>query len=114
LSQHPTESLSTSPAFYQALFDAPYIAKQTIAYDRLIQTTIGNDVWIGSGVKIKTGVTIGDGAVIGAGSVVTKDVLPFSIILHRVISFGMKTEKLLGSQIKKVTFMQKLIDSRHF
>ena len=80
LSQHPTESLSTSPAFYQALFDAPYIAKQTIAYDRLIQTTIGNDVWIGSGVKIKTGVTIGDGAVIGAGSVVTKDVLPFSIV----------------------------------
>jgi acetyltransferase-like isoleucine patch superfamily enzyme len=43
-----------------------------ITYERLIQTTIGNDVWIGSGVKIKTGVTIGDGAVIGAGSVVKK------------------------------------------
>ena len=80
LSQHPTESLSTSPVFYQALFDAPYIAKQMITYERLIQTTIGNDIWIGSGVKIKTGVTIGDGAVIGAGSVVTKDVLPFSIV----------------------------------
>jgi acetyltransferase-like isoleucine patch superfamily enzyme len=39
-----------------------------ITYERLIQTTIGNDVWIGSGVKIKTGVTIGD----GAGSVVKK------------------------------------------
>ena len=42
-------------------------------------------------------------------------------ILPRVINFGMKTEKLSGSQFTKVgvtilitTFVQKLIDSRHF
>jgi acetyltransferase-like isoleucine patch superfamily enzyme len=80
LSQHPTDTLSTSPVFYQALFDEPFIAKQMTSYERLVQTKIGNDVWIGSGVKIKTGVTIGDGAVIGAGSVVTKNVAPFSIV----------------------------------
>jgi acetyltransferase-like isoleucine patch superfamily enzyme len=80
LSQHPTDSFSTSPVFYEDVFEAPFRATQRCEYDKLAQTTIGNDVWIGSGVKIKTGVTIGDGAVIGAGSVVTKDVTPFSIV----------------------------------
>lgn len=80
LSQHPTETLSTSPVFYQTLFDEPFIAKQPVHFERLVQTKIGHDVWVGSGVKIKTGVTIGDGAVIGAGSIVTKDVAPFSIV----------------------------------
>ncbi|MDD5216453.1 MAG: CatB-related O-acetyltransferase [Methylococcales bacterium] len=80
LSQHPTETLSTSPVFYQNLFDEPFITKPLMSYENLKRTTIGNDVWIGSGAKIKTGVTIGDGAVVGAGSVVTKNVEPFSIV----------------------------------
>lgn len=80
LSQHPTDSFSTSPVFYEDVFDEPFRANQRSDFKNLVQTTIGNDVWIGSGVKIKTGVTIGDGAVIGAGSVVTKDVAPFSIV----------------------------------
>jgi acetyltransferase-like isoleucine patch superfamily enzyme len=80
LTQHPTDTLSTSPVFYQTIFDEPFVAKQTAHFEHLIQTKIGNDVWIGSGAKIKTGVTIGDGAVIGAGSIVTKDVEPFSIV----------------------------------
>ena len=80
LSQHPTDSFSTSPIFYEHVFDEPFRATQRSGYKNLVQTTIGNDVWIGSGVKIKTGITIGNGAVIGAGSVVTKDVAPFSIV----------------------------------
>lgn len=42
---------------------------------------IGNDVWIAAGVNIVSGVNIGDGSVIGAGSVITKDVLPYSIVV---------------------------------
>ena len=80
LSQHPTETFSTSPVFYEDVFDEPFRARQRSSFKNLARTNIGNDVWIGSGVKIKTGLTIGDGAVIGAGSVVTKDVAPFSIV----------------------------------
>ncbi|BCN30817.1 xenobiotic acyltransferase family protein [Anaeromicropila herbilytica] len=42
---------------------------------------IGNDVWIGAGATILRGVTVGNGAVIGASSVVTKDVLPYAIVV---------------------------------
>ena len=80
LSQHPTDSFSTSPVFYEDVFDEPFRAHQRSGFKNLVRTMIGNDVWIGSSVKIKTGVAIGDGAVIGAGSVVTKDVAPFSIV----------------------------------
>ena len=42
---------------------------------------IHEDVWIGNGVFISAGVTIGRGAVIGAGTIVTKDVLPYQVIV---------------------------------
>lgn len=45
------------------------------------KTIVGNDVWIGAGAIIMPGISIGDGAVIGAGSVVTKNVLPFEIVV---------------------------------
>ena len=45
------------------------------------EVVIGNDVWIGSNVIIMSGVSIGDGAIIAAGSLITKDVLPYSIIM---------------------------------
>jgi acetyltransferase-like isoleucine patch superfamily enzyme len=47
----------------------------------IIETNIGNDVWIGANSVILKGVTIGSGAIIGAGSVVTKDVPPYSIVV---------------------------------
>lgn len=94
---HPMESFSTSPIFFQKSFnynDAkiyPYhdfISNRTICQGILKvakevankKTKIGNDVWIGNGVKIIAGVKIGDGAVIGAGAVVTKDVPPYAIV----------------------------------
>ncbi len=42
---------------------------------------IGDNVWIGTHAVILPGITIGDGAVIGAGCVVTKDVLPYTIVV---------------------------------
>lgn len=42
---------------------------------------IGNDVWIGAHAVILSGTTIGNGAVIGANTVITKDVLPYAIVV---------------------------------
>jgi len=42
---------------------------------------IGNDVWIGDGALIMSGIRIGDGAIVGARAVVTKDVLPYRIVV---------------------------------
>ncbi len=44
-------------------------------------TRIGNDVWIGHGVTIMSGVTIGDGAIIGACALVSRDVLPYGVVV---------------------------------
>ena len=70
--QYPFYSMSNSP-----LFDQIKAKKET----KIKKITIGNDVWIGTNVTILGGVTIGDGAVIGAGSVVTKNVLPYTIVI---------------------------------
>ncbi|WP_293577390.1 CatB-related O-acetyltransferase [Phaeobacter sp.] len=80
LSNHPLDSLTTSPFPYEAVFRAPFDAAPLHSFEKTPTTTIGNDVWIGSGVKIMPGLTIGDGAVIGTGAVVTKDVAPFTVV----------------------------------
>ncbi len=46
-----------------------------------VETFVGNDVWIGANVCIQKGVKVGDGAIIGSGAIVTKDVLPYSIVV---------------------------------
>lgn len=43
-------------------------------YERSLQITIGNNVWISGSVTLLPGVTIGDNSIIGAGSVVTKSI----------------------------------------
>ena len=72
LGEHILNKVSTSSIFYG-----------NNAYDILTQepVEIGNDVWIGTRAVILRGVKIGDGAIIGAGAVVTKEVLPFSIVV---------------------------------
>lgn len=45
------------------------------------EVVIEDDSDIGVGAIILPGVTIGKGAIIGAGAVVTKDVLPYSIVV---------------------------------
>jgi acetyltransferase-like isoleucine patch superfamily enzyme len=77
---HPTNFMSTFPAFYS-------IGKQCqitfVEKNHFIENgniVIGNDVWIGYNATILDNITIGDGAIIGAGALVTKDVAPFSIV----------------------------------
>jgi acetyltransferase-like isoleucine patch superfamily enzyme len=47
---------------------------------QIMQTRIGNGVWIMPNVVIAPGITIGDEAVIATGSVVTKDVPPRTLV----------------------------------
>lgn len=42
---------------------------------------IGHDTWLGHGAIIMPSVRIGNGAVVGSGAVVTKDVLPYTIVV---------------------------------
>ncbi len=89
---HPTNWSSTSPVFYQshqAVFDRVLDEAKELKIDdfmlgapgqRVLHTTIGNDVWIGHGAFISPGISIGDGAVIGAHAVVTKDVPPYAVV----------------------------------
>ena len=79
LGKHPTNFVSTHPAFYannkpfRTFSDKVYIKE----FDDII---VGNDVWVSRDVIIMGGINIGDGAVVAAGAVVTKDVPPYSIV----------------------------------
>jgi acetyltransferase-like isoleucine patch superfamily enzyme len=90
---HPTDWISTSPAFYLGgkIFDlddgftgADRHKSFRFQYERPPTqariTNIGNDVWIGHGAYICAGVSIGDGAIVAAHSVVTKDVPPYAVV----------------------------------
>lgn len=79
LGRHPTNWLSTHPAFYSrngecklSLGHAPFEQYRT--------TVIGNDVWIGANAIVMDGLRIGDGAIVAAGAVVTHDVPPFAVV----------------------------------
>ena len=83
-STHPTDMISTYPAFYSDTFKKTYV-KQSKYSEHLITSSgagceIGNDVWIGDNVLIRGGVTIGDGAIIAMGSIVLHDVAPYTIV----------------------------------
>lgn len=78
--RHPYEWVSTSPVFYKGR-DSVKHKFSTFTREDDPLTTIGSDVWIGEGVYIKAGITIGHGAVIGMGSIVTRDVLPYTIVV---------------------------------
>lgn len=77
-SQHPINSLSSSPFQYIEKFKLSK-NQQLIKID-FLPTFVGNDVWIGNNAVIMDGLTIGDGAVIGAGAIVTHDVPPYAIV----------------------------------
>lgn len=80
LGQHPTDRVSSHPAFYS---NTQPIARSFSPKDDYVpfqRIRIGNDVWIGENAMIRDGVTVGDGAVIAAGAVVTKDVPAYAIV----------------------------------
>ncbi len=96
---HPTNGISTSPAFYSTSQQAGFTFS---TYDKCEERkfiTIGNDVFIGMNVTILDGVNIGDGAIIGAGAVVSKDIPPYAIAVGCPI------------QIIKYRFSKEIIDS---
>ena len=46
----------------------------------ILETKIGNDVWIGANVIILPGVVIGNHSILAAGSVVTKNIEEYSLV----------------------------------
>ena len=82
LGAHPTTLVSTSPVFYDASQPLPrFYVKGCHFPEVLPRTQVGADVWIGHGAMIKAGICIGPGAIVGAGAVVTKNVLPYAIVV---------------------------------
>lgn len=82
---HPTDYVSTSPAFYSTLRQCvkTFATKNYYNEERRIvgkTVIIGNDVWIGDDARLMEGIRIGDGAIVAAGAVVTKDVPPYAIV----------------------------------
>lgn len=85
---HPTEYISTHPAFFSKKKQAGFsFVKESIFEEhkyvdskKQYLAIIGNDVWIGNNVILMDGITIGDGAIIGTGAIVTKDVDPYCIV----------------------------------
>lgn len=79
LGSHPTDLISTHPAFYsknkkfQTFADKEY-------FEDFKEINLGNDIWIGSDVRIMGGVSIADGAIIAAGAIVTRDVQPYEVV----------------------------------
>ncbi len=96
---HPTNGISTSPAFYSTRKQAGFTFSEYDKCEERKIITIGNDVFIGMNVTILDGIKIGDGAVIGAGAVVTKDIPPYAVAVGCPI------------QIIKYRFSKEIIDS---
>ncbi|WP_082204186.1 CatB-related O-acetyltransferase, partial [Dysgonomonas sp. HGC4] len=77
---HPTDHISTFPAFFSTSKQCEVSFISENCYEEHKEIKIGNDVWIGAGVIILDGVEIGDGAIIGAGAVVAKNVPAYAIV----------------------------------
>ena len=77
--EHAYDYLSQHPFWYQPFYKITNANNTRFSSDHVIDTKIGNDVWLGLNVIVKKGVVIGDGAIVGAGSVVTKNIPPYEI-----------------------------------
>lgn len=80
LGKHPTDFVSTHPAFYSIWKQCQITFSDKNYFQEREKIIIWNDVWIGSNVVIMDGVTIGDWAIVWAGSIVTKDIEPYAIV----------------------------------
>lgn len=75
---HPTDMVSTHPAFYSNNKPFSTFADQ-VYIEEYKEVEIGHDVWLAGDVSVVGGVKIGTGVVVAAGSVVTKDLEPYGI-----------------------------------
>jgi len=80
LAKHPTNWLSTHPAFFSTRKQAGVSFSKTDQFQEQSEVIIGNDVWIGARTMILDGCKIGDGSIIAAGAVVVKDIPPYAIV----------------------------------
>jgi virginiamycin A acetyltransferase len=99
---HPTNGLSTSPAFYSKNGQCGISFSEENKVTENLPITIGNDVFIGMNVTVLDGVTIGDGAVIGAGAIVSKDIPAYAIAVGSPI-------KVIRYRFDEIT-VKKLLD----
>ncbi len=79
MGNHPTNLISTHPAFYSNNKAFKTFANK-VHFNEYEEIFLGNDVWIGSNVIIMGGISIGDSAIVAAGAVVTKNVKPFEVV----------------------------------
>jgi len=80
LGRHPTNWISTHPAFFSPRAQAGITFCDKLHFPELDRVDVGNDVWVGVGAMVLDGMRIGDGAIIAAGAVVTRDVEPYAIV----------------------------------
>lgn len=78
--EHPSNLLSTAPAFYSAARQSGLSFAPVTTFAERRPIVIGHDVWIGAHVFVRDGVRIGDGAIVAAGAVVAADVPPYAIV----------------------------------
>jgi acetyltransferase-like isoleucine patch superfamily enzyme len=80
LGAHPTNIISTHPAFYSNQCQSGKSFYYNKKIDESPKTTIGNDVWIGANSIIIDGVSVGNGVIVAAGAVVVKDVPDYAVV----------------------------------
>ena len=119
LGMHPTNFLSTFPAFFSTGRQCQISFTNKNFFEEVGSNKIGNDAWIGANAIIMDNVQIGDGAIVAAGAVVTKDVLPYSVVggvPAKVIKFRFSektTKKLLDQKWweKDMVWLRKNIEN---
>lgn len=92
---HPTNGISTHPAFYSSKKKSAFTLCDVDRVEEHRPIVVGNDVFIGANVTILDGITIGDGAVIGAGAVVSKDIPAYAVAVGcpiQIISYRFPPE----------------------
>jgi acetyltransferase-like isoleucine patch superfamily enzyme len=82
---HPTNGISTNPAFYSTAKQNGFTYSKTNKIEERKNIFIGNDVYIGANVTILDGIVINDGAIIGAGAVVSKNIPAYAIAVGNPI-----------------------------
>jgi acetyltransferase-like isoleucine patch superfamily enzyme len=77
---HPTNHISTSPAFFSTMERVGVTFSSVDLLQENKEIMIGNDVWVGANAIILDGIAVGSGSIVGAGSVVTRDVAPYTFV----------------------------------
>lgn len=80
LGQHPTDFVSTHPAFYSNIQPIAKTFSRENSFNPFLQSVLGHDVWIGQNALIMDGVNIGTGAIVAAGAVVVRDIPDYAIV----------------------------------